>query len=312
MNKFTDFTALAAFLEEARDQGIDTSNEYSSSFIEESEMAKLSVVSEPEKADMPDPFQVEAAVDLMMRTMFDVLRDTRMEEFAKDLAWGFCNSFHMVAKRLEGREDDAARKLGELARTFDPSEIYANELEDTQLLCQTLEGCRAAMECMRDHAAEIYRVETGQPFSTVKGSRVSTKLSASMIDARDYLASRARTRREQFAPEGPVVAFSGGQEWHDHELLWDRLDQIAKRIPEMVLATTAQAKGCDAIATAWAASRGIKVVQFKLDRSQGNRAARHPVFSLPPRPLGQDACAVRYPRGIWAGKQQGGDRSSCA
>jgi hypothetical protein len=94
-----------------------------------------------------------------------------------------------------------------------------------------------------------------------------------MIDARDYLASRARTRREQFAPEGPVVAFSGGQEWHDHELLWDRLDQIAKRIPEMVLATTAQAKGCDAIATAWAASRGIKVVQFKLDRSQGNRAA---------------------------------------
>ena len=178
-----------------------------------------------------------------------------------------------MAKRLEGREDDAARKLGELARTFDPSEIYANELEDTQLLCQTLEGCRAAMECMRDHAAEIYRVETGQPFSTVKGSRVSTKLSASMIDARDYLASRARTRREQFAPEGPVVAFSGGQEWHDHELLWDRLDQIAKRIPEMVLATTAQAKGCDAIATAWAASRGIKVVQFKLDRSQGNRAA---------------------------------------
>lgn len=88
-------------------------------------------------------------------------------------------------KRLEGREDDAARKLGELARTFDPSEIYANELEDTQLLCQTLEGCRAAMECMRDHAAEIYRVETGQPFSTVKGSRVSTKLSASMIDARE-------------------------------------------------------------------------------------------------------------------------------
>jgi hypothetical protein len=120
MNKFTDFTALAAFLEEARDHGIDTSNEYASSFIEESEMAKLSVVSEPEKVDMPDPFQVEAAVDLMMRTMFDVLRDTRMEEFAKDLVWGFCNSFHMVAKRLEGREDDAARKLGELARTFDP------------------------------------------------------------------------------------------------------------------------------------------------------------------------------------------------
>src|SRR3546814_15069095 len=71
-----------------------------------------------------------------------------------------------------GREDDAAKKLGELARAYDPSEIYATELEDTQLLCQTLQGCREAMECMRDHAAEMYRVETGKPFSPVRGSRV--------------------------------------------------------------------------------------------------------------------------------------------
>ena len=90
-----------------------------------------------------------------------------------------CNSFHMVAKRIEGREDDAAKKLGELARNFDPSEIYATELEETQQLCQTLEGIRAALECMRDHAAEVYRVETGRPFSTVRGSKVSSKLTAS-------------------------------------------------------------------------------------------------------------------------------------
>ena len=98
-----------------------------------------------------------------------------------------------------------------------------------------------------------------------------------MIDARDYLASRARTRREQFAPEGPVVAFSGGQEWHDHELLWDRLDQIAKRIPEMVLATTAQAKGCDAIATAWAASSGCALGSLLGKRCDvGFSAGYHP------------------------------------
>src|SRR3546814_10402958 len=96
-----------------------------------------------------------------------------MEPFATDLVWGFANSFHVVAKRIEGREDDAAKKLGELARAYDPSEIYATELEDTQLLCQTLQGCREAMECMRDHAAEMYRVEPGKPFSPVRGSRVS-------------------------------------------------------------------------------------------------------------------------------------------
>jgi len=272
MTNFTNFADLASFIAAACDND-DASRNYGAAFIEHSEMAKLSIVEAPEALDMPDPEQVRAAVDMMMQTMFDVLRDTRMEAYAADLAWGFANSFHVVAKRIEGREDDAAKTLGELARHYDPSEIYATELEDTQLLCQTLQGCREAMECMRDHAAEVYRVETGKPFSPVKGSRVSSALSASMIDARDYLAGRARTRREQFAPDGPVVIFSGGQVWEDHDLLYKGLDRIKTRIPEMILATTAQAKGCDAIAHAWAAARGVKVIQFRLDRSQGNRAA---------------------------------------
>lgn len=271
-NRFTNFAELASFVANARDDA-DLTQTYEGAFIEPNEMAKLNIVDAPEALEMPDPDQVRAAVDMMMQTMFDVLRDTRMEAYANDLAWGFANSFHVVAKRIEGREDDAAKKLGELARAYDPSEIYATELEDTQLLCQTLQGCREAMECMRDHASEVYRVETGRPFSPVRGSRVSSALSASMIDARDYLASRARERREQFAPEGPVVAFSGGQQWEDADLLWDGLDSIKARIPEMILATTAQAKGCDAVAQAWAASRGVKVIQFRLDRSQGNRAA---------------------------------------
>lgn len=268
-----EMRALRVEQQVAEEFGLGGYSQYDSSFIETSEMAKLSIVAEPEKTDMPDAHDAAAAVEMMMGTMFDVLRDTRMQECAADLAWGFCNSFHMVAKRIEGREDDAAKKLGDLARSFDPSEIYASEIEETQLLCQTLEGIRAALECMRDHAAEIYRVETGRPFSTVKGSRVSSRLSASMIDARDYLAGRARNRREQYAPEGPVVAFSGGTQWHDHDILWNRLDQIARRIPNMILATTAQEKGCDAIACAWSAARGIKVIQFKLDRSKGSSAA---------------------------------------
>lgn len=272
MTTFTNFADLASFVAEARNDD-DMTQTYSGAFIETNEMAKLSIVDAPEALDMPDPEQVRAAVEMMMGTMFDVLRDSRMEPFAADLAWGFANSFHVVAKRIEGREDDAAKKLGEMARAYDPSEIYATELEDTQLLCQTLQGCREAMECMRDHAAEVYRVETGRPFSPVRGSRVSSALNASMIDARDFLAARARERREQFAPEGPVVAFSGGQAWEDGELLWKGLDSIKARIPEMILATTAQAKGCDAVAHAWASSRGVKVIKFMLDRNLGARAA---------------------------------------
>ncbi len=272
MTKFANFADLATFVAEAR--GNDAlASAYEGSFVEHNELAKLSVIDAPQALDMPCPDQVRAAIEMMMQTMFDVLRDTRMEPIAADLAWGFANSFHVVAKRIEGREDDAARKLGELARNFEPSEVHATELEQAQLHCQTLQGCREALECMRDHAAEVYRIETGKPFSPVRGSKVSSVLSASMIEARDYLAGRARTRREQHAPEGPVVAFSGGQQWHDHAQLWARLDAIKARVPEMVLATTAQSKGCDAIAAAWAAARGVRIVQFRLDRSQGNRAA---------------------------------------
>jgi hypothetical protein len=269
---FTNFADLASFIAEETASD-DRSATYGHAFIEHEERAKLSTVDEAEQLEMPDPDQARAAVQMMLQTMFDVLRDTRMEPLAADLAWGFANSFHVVAKRVEGREDDAASKLRDLARTFDPSEIYAVELEETELLCKTLQGCREALECMRDHAADVYRVETGRPFSPVKGSRVSTSLTASMIDARDYLAARARERREQFAPEGPVVAFSGGQQWEDIDILWNGLDSIKTRVPEMILATTAQSKGCDAIAQAWAASRGVKVIQFRLDRRLGAKAA---------------------------------------
>jgi hypothetical protein len=272
MNTFNNFADLASFV--ASETGNhDRDATYAHAFIEHDERAKLSIVDESEALPMPDPDQARAAVEMVMATLFDVLRDTRMEPYAADLAWGFANSFHVVAKRIEGREDDAAKKLGELARTYDPSEIYATELEEAQLLCQTLQGAREAMECMREHAGDVYRVETGRPFSPVKGSRVSSGFTASMIDARDYLAARSRQRREQFAPEGPVVAFSGGQQWEDADLLFEGLDDIKARIPEMILATTAQSKGCDAVAHAWAASRGVKVIQFRLDRNLGTRAA---------------------------------------
>ena len=266
------YEVAARFASKAEDMMSDPSAAYEDAFVGANEMAKLSIVDAPQALDMPDAEMVRYAVEMMMGTLFDVFRDTRMESYAADLAWGFVNSFHVVARRIEGREDDAAKELGELARCFDPSEIYATELEDQQLLAQTLFDARNAMECMRDHAGECYRVETGRPFSATKGSRVSSSLTASQIEARDFLAGRARNRREQLAPEGPVVAFSGGASWEDHQLLWDRLDGIKARVPEMILATTAQTKGCDAIAAAWAGSRGVKLVQFRLDRAHGNRA----------------------------------------
>lgn len=275
INTFAELEQLlAGRLNIAAEDNLDAAQSFEGGFIEHSEMAKLSIVGEPEKTEMPDPEMARAAVEMVMGTLFDVFRDTRMEEFAQQLAWGFVNSFHMTARLAEGREDDAAKTLGELARNFDPSEIYAVELEEAQLHCQTLQGCREALEVMRDHAAACYRVETGRPFQATRGSQVSKSgVTASQIHARDYLAARGRERREQFAPEGPMVVVSGGQEgWHDHNLIWNVLDDTKARIPNMVLATTGMRKGVDAMANAWAQANNVKTILFMPDRKLGNRA----------------------------------------
>lgn len=264
---FKNFEALSNFYrEQVEAPGFDAA------FGEQNSMGQLSVHDEPMATEMPDPDAARGAMEMIIGTVFDLFRGTRMEEFGRDIAWGIVNSFHVTSQRIEKREDEAGKKLGEMARAFDPSEIYAVELEETQCICQTLMDCREAMEAMRDYAGDIYRVETGRPFSTARGSRVSSGLTASQIDARDFLAARASKRREQFAPTGPVVLFSGGTDWHDHELLWQALDDTHARIPQMVLATTAQHKGCDQIAHAWAASRGVKTVRFTLNRALGKRA----------------------------------------
>ncbi|MEM6409923.1 MAG: DUF2493 domain-containing protein [Pseudomonadota bacterium] len=274
MQKFNSFADLANARIETADTREGVTESYDGAFVENGDMAKLSVVEEPMASEMPDPDMARRAVEMAIGTIFDVLKDTRMEEFAQQLAWGMVNSFHMTARLAEGREDDAAKKLKDLATHFDPSEIYAVELEETQLLVQTLQGCREALEAMRDHASDVYRVETGRTFTATRGSQVSKNgVTASQIQARDYLAARAKDRRAQFQPEGPLVAVSGGmKEWHDFQMIWEILDDIKGRIPNMVLGTTGMRKGVDAMASAWAQKNGVQTILFMPDRTHGNRA----------------------------------------
>ena len=227
--------------------------------------AALSIVEmgdEASEMQMPDPAEAQFDCGAIMATLFDLLRDTRLETSAQAIAWGFVNSFHYEAQKLAREEDRLCLELGELARRFDPSEIYAVEMEELTLRAQTKTEARGAVECMRDYAADCYRAQTGHPWSAARGSKVSSGTTASQIAAADFLKARAEQRREKHAPTGPLVVFSGGTEWHDFQQLYDRLDQIKARTPHMTLCTTAQRKGCDAIAAAWAASRGVPLVAF--------------------------------------------------
>lgn len=240
------------------------------------DVGALSIVElggEPQELDMPEPIEAQHDCAAIVATLFDLFRDTRLEPSAQAIAWGFVNSFHFEAQKLEREEDRLCADLGEMARRYDPSEIYAVEMEELQLRAQTMTERRAAIECMRDYAADCYRAQTGHPWSPARGSKVSSGGTASQIAAVDFLKARAMDHREKRNPTGPLVVFSGGQEWHDFQQLWDRLDQIKARVPHMTLCTTAQRKGCDMIAAAWAASRGVTVVAFTPQTGRyGNRA----------------------------------------
>lgn len=240
------------------------------------DVGALSIVEMGEPAsemDMPEPAEAQHDCAAIMATVFDLLRDTRLETSAQAIAWGFVNSFHYEAQKLAREEDTLARDLGELVRRPDPSEIYAVEVEELTIRTQTKAEQRAAIECMRDYAADCYRAQTGHPWSAARGSKVSSATSASQIAAADFLKARAQDHREKRNPTGPLVVFSGGAEWHDFQQLWDRLDAIKARVPHMTLCTTAQRKGCDAIAAAWAASRNVPLVAFTPQTSRYGKAA---------------------------------------
>jgi hypothetical protein len=223
---------------------------------------------------LPLAREAELATEMVVRTFFDLFRDTRLESIADRIAWGMVHSLHKVADGLDGEADKAARKVRDLVRDADGSEVLTAELEEAQMICQSLDEARDAVACMRDHAAQTFAAETGRPWSAPRGSLVSSKRTASVVAAADFLAARRQQRIDRNAPNGPIVIFSGGQAWADDRMLWDRLDSIRQRIPAMVLATTAQDKGCDAIAAAWAASRKVPLIAFTLGkwRHLGQRA----------------------------------------
>lgn len=227
---------------------------------------------EPGEYGMPDELAAQADSAGVIATLFDLFADTRLEPLAAEIAWGFVNSFHFVAGKLERREDSLAEEIGVLARNPEGGEVYNRELEEKQLLCQSTAEQRLAIETMRDYAAEMYRAMSGWPWSPARGSRASRTSTASQIAAVDFLRARQLEVRDRHNPKGPLVIFSGPAVWYDVDLLWERLDLVKEQIPHMVLITTAQRAGADLIAEKWAAQRKVQTVRFNLMGS-GMKAA---------------------------------------
>ena len=94
-----------------------------------------------------------------------------------------------------------------------------------------------------------------------------------MIDSRDFIAAKRRAETEIMLPAGPKVALTGGLDFNDHHLIWDRLDKVRAKHADMVLIHGGSPKGAELIASKWATRRKVPQIAFKPDWTKHAKAA---------------------------------------
>jgi len=221
----------------------------------------------------PDEHVIQTAVADIFDALISTMADTSLDFDLDEILWSTVNTFHRAAERIETKLDDNEQAQKRLQREQDGSEVKSVQLETLIDIGQGLIDRRESMELFRETAADLFLKATGTHWSPRSGSRTSHRhLTAAMIDSRDFIAAKKRAETESLVPPGPKVAFSGG-DTTDHRMIWDRLDQIHAKHPDMVLLHGGSPKGAERIAATWASNRKVPQVAFKPDWTKHAKAA---------------------------------------
>ena len=229
---------------------------------------------EPDPRPLPDENAVRGALADIFDALVSTLADTRVEPDLENLLWSTVNLFHRagdrVQRELDRNEDDQKRSHKEQ----DGSEIRSVELERLIVEGVTMTERRNTFEFFRDHAADLFEAHMGSAWRPRAGSKVNHRaLTAAVIDSRDYLAAKRRAEIEPLMPAGPKVAFAGGFECNDYTRIWEVLDKVFAKHPDMVLLHGGSPKGAEFIAARWADARKVRQVVFKPDWTRHAKAA---------------------------------------
>jgi len=228
---------------------------------------------EPDPRPLPEGRLIGGAIADIFDALIVSLRDTRLEPDLDDLLWSTVHLFHRATARIERELDsnEQAQRRGQ--REQDGSEIRSVELELLVAQGLTLIERRNVMEYFRDQAAEHFAKHTGSHWQPRTGSKVSHRtMTAALIDSRDFIAAKRRAETEVMLPPGSKIAFTGGLDFNDHRLIWDKLDQVRAKHPNMVLLHGGSPKGAERIASRWADHRKVSQIAFKPDWAKGKSA----------------------------------------
>jgi hypothetical protein len=229
---------------------------------------------EPDPRPLPEGDAVAHALADIFDALVSTFSDTRLEPDLDDLLWSTVNLFHRAVARIERELDRNEQAQLRSQKEQDGSEIRSVELERLTAEGVTLIERRNSMEFLRDQAADQFERHLGSAWRPRSGSKVNHReLTSAMIDSRDFLAAKKRTDNEVLLPAGPKVALTGGLDFNDHRLIWDRLDKVHSKHPSMVLLHGGSPKGAELIAAKWATNRKVPQIAFKPDWTKHAKAA---------------------------------------
>ena len=229
---------------------------------------------EPDPRPLPEATLAAGAVADIFDALVGTLADTRLEPDLEELLWSSVNLFHRAAQRVQRRLDDNEDAQKRSQADQDGSEIRLVELERLLAEGLTLIERRNGMEFLRDQAADQFQLQTRTVWTPRTGSRVNRQtLTAAMIDSRDYLAAKQRAETMVLLPAGPKIALTGGAAYNDHARIWDALDKVLAKHPDMVLLHGGTPTGAERIAACWAQARKVTHIAFKPDWTRHAKAA---------------------------------------
>ncbi|CEJ88082.1 conserved hypothetical protein [Hyphomicrobium sp. GJ21] len=229
---------------------------------------------EPDPRPLPDDTELKGLASTLLSALSGPLLGTGLEQETEDLAWSMVDIFHRKVDRLQKRLDDAELRIKEAQEKSDGSEIASVELERQVAFGESLIGRRDAIEHLRDALADEFHTLTGSPWRPRSTSMVNRrKVTASVIEARDFISAKHRADTEVMLPKGPRIAFTGGQNCNDHAQIWADLDKAFKNHPGAILIHSGNPLGADAIAASWAAHRGVTAIAFKPRKKHPNDKA---------------------------------------
>jgi hypothetical protein len=223
---------------------------------------------------LPEARLISGAVVDIFDALIATLDETRLEPDLEALLWSAVNLFHRAADRVQRELDDNEEAQKHSQKEQDGSEVRSVELERLLAEGLTLIERRNSMDLFRDVAADQFERHTGSHWRPRTGSMVNHRtLTAAVIDSRDFLAAKRRVETEPLLPAGPRIAFTGGIDFNDHNRIWDRLDKVRAKHPDMVLLHGGSPKGAERIAACWANRRKVQQIVFKPDWARHGKAA---------------------------------------